>query len=75
MTLIIFLFGTIYLALGFAVFVLTTLSSVPGVGSGNKYLDKVQSWTVNNKLLTLVSVGVGVALWPLHLAAVYAFKK
>jgi len=75
MTLITFLFGTVYLALGFTVFVLTSIFSVPGVGASNKYLDKLQSWTGNNNLLMILSIGIIVALWPLHLGAVYAFKK
>jgi len=76
MTILLFLFGTIYLALGFVIFIVTSLSTIPGVGGmDNPYINKLQSWTVNNNFVTFLYLIVITALWPIHLGLTLYFKK
>jgi hypothetical protein len=76
MTILLFLFGTIYLALGFVVFIVTSLSTIPGVGGmDNPYINKLQSWTVNNNVITILYLIVITTLWPIHLGLTMYFKK
>lgn len=80
MTILLFLFGTVYLALGFIVFIVTTLSTIPGVGGmDNPYINKLQSWTQGgdfiNYTVTIIYMILMTALWPIHLGLTMYFKK
>ncbi len=76
MTIFLFLFGTAYLLLGFVIFIITSLSTIPGVGGlENAYINKLHSWTVGNNFVTFLYLIIMTILWPVHLGLTLYFKK
>ncbi len=80
MTIFLFLFGTAYLLLGFIIFIVTSLSTIPGVGGlENAYINKLHSWTVGNdfvnNFVTFLYLIIITLLWPIHLGLTLYFKK
>lgn len=68
------LFILAYLAVGVLVVVGSFISDVSGVGPGNSYIRRLNSWVVGNTFLTLALTATAVVLWPIHLAIFFAAK-
>lgn len=77
MTILLFLLSSVYLIIGVIIFIMTSLTNVPGVGSdlNNKYLNTLQNITVGNNFLTGVVSVIAVTLWPIHLGMKLYFSN
>lgn len=77
MTILLFLLSSVYLIIGVIIFIMTSLTNVPGVGSdlNNKYLNTLQNITVGNKFLTGVISVIAITLWPVHLGMKLYFSN
>jgi len=71
----IFILGILWLVLGAVIFLLSALSGVPGIGSGdNVYLKWLDGVIGLGTFRLIVIGGVCVVVWPIHLGLMVFFK-
>ena len=71
----IFILGFLWLILGTVIFLLSALSGVPGVGSGdNAYLKWLDGVIGLGTFRLVIIGGACVALWPIPLGLIIFFK-